>query len=120
MVDDIFNANVQNDDYFPMETTENIATVKEDKIEDIRKRIEKIPKPALFDYKIEWDLLDNELMENRIRPWISKKITGFIGEPEPELTDYICSKVLEGSAPQTIVEDVQVVLDEDAQEQVFR
>lgn len=48
-------------------------------------------------------------MEKRIRPWINKKIIEYIGEPEPTLVDFICNKVLAGSLPQTILEDVQMV-----------
>lgn len=48
-------------------------------------------------------------MEKKIRPWINKKIIEYIGEPEPTLVDFICSKVLAGSQPQVILEDVQMV-----------
>lgn len=48
-------------------------------------------------------------MEKRIRPWINKKIIEYIGEPEPTLVDFICSKVLAGSDPQSILDDVQMV-----------
>jgi RNA-binding protein 25 len=47
-------------------------------------------------------------MERRIRPWVSKKIAEYIGEPEPTLSDFICSKVLAGSSPLSVLEDVQV------------
>ena len=49
------------------------------------------------------------LMEKRIRPWINKKIIEYIGEPEPTLVDFICSKVLVGSEPQSLLNDVQMV-----------
>lgn len=48
-------------------------------------------------------------MEKRIRPWINKKIVEYIGEPEPTLVDFICSKVLGRSAPKSILEDVVMV-----------
>lgn len=48
-------------------------------------------------------------MEKKIRPWINKKIIEYIGEPEPTLVDFICSKVLAGSTPQGILDDVQMV-----------
>lgn len=48
-------------------------------------------------------------MEKKIRPWINKKIIEYIGEPEPTLVDFICSKVLAGSQPQGILDDVQMV-----------
>lgn len=91
--------------------------IAEEKRKHIKSLIEKIPteKQALFDYSLDWSAVDNTLMEKRIRPWINKKIIEYIGEPEPTLVDFICSKVLAGSAPQGILDDVQMVLDEEAE-----
>lgn len=38
------------------------------------------------------------LMDRRIRPWINKKIIEYIGEEEPTLVDFVCSKV-RGQSP---------------------
>ncbi|KRT79601.1 hypothetical protein AMK59_7721, partial [Oryctes borbonicus] len=90
---------------------------QEEKRKHIKSLIEKIPteKNALFAYQLDWSAIDNNLMEKKIRPWINKKIIEYIGEPEPTLVDFICSKVLAGSQPQIILEDVQMVLDEEAE-----
>lgn len=32
-------------------------------------------------------------MERRVRPWINKKIIEYIGEEEPTLVEFVCSKV---------------------------
>nr|CAH7737221.1 unnamed protein product [Callosobruchus chinensis]CAH7750829.1 unnamed protein product [Callosobruchus chinensis] len=90
---------------------------QEEKRKHIKTLIEKIPteKDALFAYQLDWSVIDNALMEKKIRPWINKKIIEYIGEPEPTLVDFICSKVLAGSQPQVILEDVQMVLDEEAE-----
>lgn len=84
---------------------------QEEKRKHIKSLIEKIPteKEALFAYQLDWSAIDNGLMEKKIRPWINKKIIEYIGEPEPTLVDFICSKVLAGSQPQVILEDVQMV-----------
>lgn len=86
---------------------------QEEKRKHIKSLIEKIPteKNALFAYQLDWSIIDNSLMEKKIRPWINKKIIEYIGEPEPTLVDFICSKVLAGSKPQGILEDVQMVSD---------
>ncbi|XP_017770263.1 PREDICTED: RNA-binding protein 25 isoform X2 [Nicrophorus vespilloides] len=90
---------------------------QEEKRKHIKSLIEKIPteKDALFAYQLDWSAIDNGLMERKIRPWINKKIIEYIGEPEPTLVDFICSKVMAGSQPQIILEDVQMVLDEEAE-----
>ncbi|TMW46950.1 hypothetical protein DOY81_007971 [Sarcophaga bullata] len=91
--------------------------VHEEKRRHIKSIIDRIPtqKEDLFNYKLDRNEIDNNLMERKIRPWINKKIIEYIGEPEPTLVDFICSKVLAGSSPQSILDDVQMVLDEEAE-----
>lgn len=54
-------------------------------------------------------VFDQVLMEKRIRPWINKKIVEYIGEEEPTLVEFICSKIMAGSAAQSILDDVSMV-----------
>ncbi|XP_056401739.1 RNA-binding protein 25 isoform X2 [Hyla sarda] len=89
----------------------------EEKRKHIKSLIEKIPtaKPELFAYPLDWSIVDNTLMERRIRPWINKKIIEYIGEEEATLVDFVCSKVMAHSSPQSILDDVAMVLDEEAE-----
>lgn len=86
--------------------------VHDEKRRHIKSIIDRIPtqKEDLFNYKLDRNEIDNNLMERKIRPWINKKIIEYIGEPEPTLVDFICSKVLAGSSPQSILDDVQMVI----------
>lgn len=90
---------------------ENGAKVHDEKRRHIKSIIDRIPtqKEELFNYKLDRNEIDSGLMERKIRPWINKKIIEYIGEPEPTLVDFICSKVLAGSPPQSILDDVQMV-----------
>lgn len=92
--------------------SEESSKSQEEKRKHIKTLIDKIPteKNALFAFQLDWAAIDNALMEKRIRPWINKKIIEYIGEPEPTLVDFICSKVLAGSPPQVILDDVQMVI----------
>lgn len=54
-------------------------------------------------------------MEKRIRPWINKKITEYIGEEEQALLDFICTKLQAHSSATSILDDVAMVLDEEAE-----
>uniref|UniRef100_A0A3Q2QCF8 RNA binding motif protein 25 n=1 Tax=Fundulus heteroclitus TaxID=8078 RepID=A0A3Q2QCF8_FUNHE len=67
----------------------------EEKRKNIKSLIEKIPtsRPELFSYPLDWAMVDSTLMDRRIRPWINKKIIEYIGEEEPTLVDFVCSKV---------------------------
>lgn len=89
----------------------------EEKKKAIKQLIERIPtaKDELFGFSLEWEMVDSTLMEKRIKPWINKKIIEYIGEEEQSLVDYICQKVTARSVPKTILEDVQMVLDDEAE-----
>ena len=54
-------------------------------------------------------------MEKRIRPWINKKIAEYIGEEELALLDFICNKLQSNSSAQCILDDVAMVLDDEAE-----
>ncbi|XP_059373292.1 RNA-binding protein 25-like isoform X2 [Carassius carassius] len=60
-------------------------------------------------------MVDTTLMDKRIRPWIKKKIIEYIGEEEATLVDFVCSKVMAHSTPEGILDDVAMVLDEEAE-----
>ncbi|KAM6906412.1 RNA-binding protein 25b isoform 2-T2 [Lycodopsis pacificus] len=98
-----------------------LSSIKGDDTEEKRKHIktliEKIPtaKPELFLYPLDWSMVDTTLMERRVRPWINKKIIEYIGEEEATLVDFVCSKVMAHSMPQSILDDVAMVLDEEAE-----
>ena len=47
----------------------------------------------LFPKYVYVPLLFQTLMERRVRPWINKKIIEYIGEEEPTLVEFVCSKV---------------------------
>uniref|UniRef100_A0A3Q2XHB8 RNA binding motif protein 25b n=1 Tax=Hippocampus comes TaxID=109280 RepID=A0A3Q2XHB8_HIPCM len=84
----------------------------EEKRKHIKSLIEKIPtaKPDLFSYPLDWSMVDTALMERHVRPWINKKIIEYIGEEEPTLVDFVCSKVMAHGTPQGILDDVAMVL----------
>ena len=44
-----------------------------------------------------------------MKSWINKKIVEYIGEEEPSLCGFICSKVLAQSQPENILQDVAIV-----------
>ncbi|XP_017487215.1 PREDICTED: RNA-binding protein 25-like [Rhagoletis zephyria] len=90
---------------------------QEEKRRQVKIIIDKIPtlKEELFNYSIEWDRLDNSLMEKRIKPWINKKISDYIGEEEKTLLEFICQKLQTKCSAQCLLDNVAMVLDEEAQ-----
>ena len=66
-------------------------------------------------YPLKWEIVDETLVEKRIKPWVNKKIFEYIGEEEQTLVEFICSKVLSKSSAKNILEDVAMVLDEESE-----
>jgi RNA-binding protein 25 len=103
----------------PVTPTNNSTSVQaqEEKRQAVRKLIESIPtkKEDLFTFPLDWSLLDSNLMEKRIKPWVTKKIVEYIGEEEPTLTDFICTSIMSKKSAETILADIRVVLDDEAE-----
>jgi RNA-binding protein 25 len=82
-----------------------------------RTLIEQIPveKDELFNFTIDWKLVDEKhIIEQKIRPWIVKKIVELLGEEEPTLIEYLCKKLQDHTPPQQILEQLQLVLEDEA------
>ncbi|CAF3189269.1 unnamed protein product [Rotaria socialis] len=102
----------------PASNANNIsAQSQEEKRQAVRKLIESIPtkKEDLFTFALDWSLLDPNLMEKRIKPWVTKKIVEYIGEEEPTLTDFICTSIMSKKSADSILADIRVVLDDEAE-----
>ena len=89
----------------------------EERKKAVKKLVESIPtdRDELFAYNIDWEQLDENLMEKRIKPWINKKIIEYIGEEEQTLNDFICSKIREKTKAEKLLEEVKVILEDDAE-----
>eukprot|EP00731_Ephydatia_muelleri_P028042 Em0019g915a len=90
---------------------------KEEKNKMVQNLVNSIPtaKEELFAYELKWETIDKTMMEKRVAPWIKKKIVEYIGEEEPTLVDFICNKLACHIAPQSILSDISMVLDEEAE-----
>ncbi|KAJ8773855.1 hypothetical protein K2173_008318 [Erythroxylum novogranatense] len=87
------------------------------KLLDAKQLIDMIPKTKdeLFSYEINWSVYDQYGLHERMRPWISKKITEFLGEEEKTLVDYIVSSTQEHVKASQMLEMLQTILDEEAE-----
>ncbi|KAG9140484.1 hypothetical protein Leryth_016208 [Lithospermum erythrorhizon] len=97
--------------------TEKVKTAESKIFSDAKELIDMIPKTKeeLFSYKINWDIYEEHNLHERMKPWISKKITEFLGEEEPTLVDYIVSTTHEHVKATTMLENLQSILDEEAE-----
>ncbi|PPR80465.1 hypothetical protein GOBAR_AA40250 [Gossypium barbadense] len=96
---------------------DKVKTTDNQKLLDAKQLIDMIPKTKeeLFSYEINWNVYDQHALHERMRPWISKKITEFLGEEEKTLVDYIVSGTQEHVKASQMLELLQSILDEEAE-----
>jgi len=85
--------------------------------------IDQIPveRDELFSWSIDWSVVDkNNIVEGKMRPWVTKKIVEFLGEEEPTLIEYICKKLTDHNPPQEILDQLQLVLDDEGSSFVIK
>ncbi|KAK5977134.1 RNA-binding protein 25 [Trichostrongylus colubriformis] len=77
----------------------------------VKDLINNIPttKEELFAHTIDWRYVDRPLIEQRVRPWVAKKIMEFLGEEEGALVDFVCEKVANKTSPDRILGDIAMV-----------
>ncbi|XP_076919567.1 RNA-binding motif protein 25-like isoform X2 [Bidens hawaiensis] len=96
---------------------EKVKTPDNKKLLDAKQLIDTIPKTKdeLFSYPINWEVYVKNGLHERMRPWISKKITEFLGEEETSLVDYIVSSTQEHVTADEMLDRLQSILDEEAE-----
>ncbi|XP_065874422.1 RNA-binding motif protein 25 isoform X2 [Euphorbia lathyris] len=94
-----------------------VKTPDKQKLLDAKQLIDMIPKTKdeLFSYEVNWAVYDKQELHERMRPWISKKITEFLGEEEATLVDYIVSSTQEHVKASQMLEMLQSILDDEAE-----
>ncbi|KAH9773338.1 splicing factor PWI domain-containing protein / RNA recognition motif (RRM)-containing protein [Citrus sinensis] len=96
---------------------DKVKTPDNKKLLDAKQLIDMIPKTKeeLFSYEINWAVYDKHELHERMRPWISKKITEFLGEEETTLVDYIVSSTQDHVKASQMLELLQTILDDEAE-----
>mgnify|MGYP003729577829 CR=1 FL=1 len=97
--------------------TQNKSSTSEDKRKQVEELIGRIPtdKDQLFARQLDWSLLDESLMEKRIRPWVTKKIAEYMGEKEVDLIDFVCTLLNAHTDGSAMLREVAIVLDDEAE-----
>ncbi|KAF6169390.1 hypothetical protein GIB67_016560 [Kingdonia uniflora] len=97
--------------------SDKLKTSENKKLLDAKQLIDMIPKTKeeLFSYKINWPVYDEHKLHDRMKPWIAKKITEFLGEEEATLVDYIVSSTKEHVRASRMLELLQTILDDEAE-----
>ncbi|CAD2083945.1 RNA-binding protein 25, putative [Plasmodium vinckei lentum] len=91
-----------------------------DIIKKSAKILEKIPSEEedIFNYPIEWDILKlKDNISTKLKPWIYKKITEYIGADEKEvieeISNFFVEQILKETAPKDMLSEAEKFLDSD-------
>lgn len=96
----------------------------EEKKKMITELIQAVPKikGTLFEYQVAWVHVDDELVEQKIKPWVEKKIRDYLNDDEPSLVrlffsqfslitffSFICERVKMQTEPSKLLGDLAMV-----------
>lgn len=95
----------------------------EEKEAEMKRLIATIPiaKEDLLTYEVNWAIVDKgQLVESKMKPWVSKKIADYLGEEEPMLIKYVMEMLTEHAKASSIIEKLAVVLEDEAETFVIK
>lgn len=90
---------------------------KEERISRIKELVERIPtaKDGLWGWRVKWEFLSKNLLENKLTPFVAKKVVEYIGSEEKDLVEHIIKVVASRSGAQALLNEIQGALAEDAE-----
>eukprot|EP00438_Fugacium_kawagutii_P012368 Skav216279 [mRNA] locus=scaffold951:177812:198145:+ [translate_table: standard] len=86
--------------------------------DEMRRLIQQVPtdKARAFTFDIDWDAVHgNNIIEKKLRPWVKKKVTEFLGNEEQGMIEFILKKVTAHTKPDIILAELEGFLDEEAE-----
>ncbi|KAI8088198.1 hypothetical protein BDF21DRAFT_334381 [Thamnidium elegans] len=88
----------------------------EERAKKVKELISSIPSSQadLWAYTIKWDELDQDLIESKLHPFVSKKIVDLLGMEEEDLVTFVLDFIRKRKGPDELVTELEGALDEDA------
>ncbi|KAJ0392479.1 hypothetical protein P43SY_004010 [Pythium insidiosum] len=86
---------------------------------DAKALISQIPteRQALFSFPVPWGAVDKHgVVKEKMAPWVRKKIHEYVGEEDETMIDFVLKKLTQHAAPDEILKELHVVLEDDAEE----
>ncbi|KAI8344937.1 hypothetical protein BD560DRAFT_450608 [Blakeslea trispora] len=88
----------------------------EERQQKVKRLIDSIPSSQqdLWNYSVKWSELNEELIESKLHPFVSKKIMDLLGMEEEDLVNFVLQFIREKKGPNELVSELEGALDEDA------
>ncbi|KIW47846.1 uncharacterized protein PV06_00504 [Exophiala oligosperma] len=72
-------------------------------------------KEGLWNWDVKWDFVDESVIDERLKPFVEKKIVEYLGVQEQMLVDYVVNALQSRGKPQDLVGELEGALDEEAE-----
>lgn len=72
-------------------------------------------KETLFAWDVKWDALNENTIEDSLKPFITNTIVEYLGVQEDDLIDFVVQHIREHKPPAELVSELEMALDEDAE-----
>ncbi|KAL7268134.1 hypothetical protein RUND412_009254 [Rhizina undulata] len=83
----------------------------------VRQLAQEIPtdKRGLFEWKLQWDHMDEAILKEKLQPFIEKKIVEYLGVQDQELVTFVLEHIRKRGEPEGLLGELEMTLDEDAE-----
>jgi len=66
-------------------------------------------KKGLWEWPVQWDSLEESVVQDQLRPFVEKKILDYLGMQEDMLVNIVVEHLAQKGGPQELVEELQGV-----------
>ncbi|RKF57894.1 U1 snRNP-associated protein usp107 [Golovinomyces cichoracearum] len=102
---------------FDQATSSSVSLTDEERDQAVRQLAAQIPteKKGLWAWDVKWDMMDDTVIVDKLRPFVEKKIMEYLGVQEQLLVEVVEAHIRSRGKPQDLVEQLEGALDEEAE-----
>ncbi|RPB09068.1 hypothetical protein P167DRAFT_527876 [Morchella conica CCBAS932] len=86
----------------------------------VKQLAQEIPsdRSGLFDWKVQWDHVDEAIIGEKLQPFVEKKIMEYLGVQEQELVGFVLDHIRKRGTAENLVKELEMALGEDGETMV--
>ncbi|CAI2177866.1 17037_t:CDS:2 [Funneliformis geosporum] len=94
-----------------------MAPAEEEEFDDEEDLVENIPtdKEGLWNWNVKWEELDENILNKKLQPFVSKKIVGYLGVQEDELVFFVMDHLRNKKSAANLTKEMEMTLDEESE-----
>ncbi|KAF3941469.1 hypothetical protein ABW19_dt0209705 [Dactylella cylindrospora] len=101
----------------PIQYEDSTVMDDESREELVKALAQEIPsdKSGLWNWKVNWDFVDDAMIKEKLQPFVEKKIVEYLGVQEQELINFVLEHIKKRGSAADLVTELAMALDEDAE-----